>query len=51
MLFRKHARWPASWLAPLLYVALQARLRALLYVHRDRLRSARLPQRERSSHV
>ena len=21
MLFRKHARWPASWLAPLLYVA------------------------------
>jgi GT2 family glycosyltransferase len=51
MLFRKHARWPASWLTPLLYVALQARLRALLYVHRDRLRSARLPQRERSSHV
>jgi GT2 family glycosyltransferase len=51
MLFRKHARWPASWLAPLLYVALQARLRALLYVHRDRLRTARLPQRERSSHI
>ena len=42
-LFRKHARWPASWLAPLLYVALQARLRTLLYVHRDRLRTARLP--------
>jgi len=51
MLFRKHARWPASWLAPLLYVVLQARLRTLLYVHRDRLRTARLPQRERSSHV
>jgi GT2 family glycosyltransferase len=51
MLFRKHARWPASWLAPLLYLALQARLHALLYVHRDRLRTARLPQRERSSHV
>jgi GT2 family glycosyltransferase len=51
MLFRKHARWPASWLAPLLYVLLQARLRTLLYVHRDRLRTARLPQRERSSHV
>ena len=51
MLFRKHARWPARWLAPLLYVALQARLRTLLYVHRDRLRTARLPQRERSSHV
>ena len=50
-LFRKHARWPARWLAPLLYVALQARLRTLLYVHRDRLRTARLPQRERSSHV
>ena len=50
-LFRKHARWPASWLAPLLYLALQARLRALLYFHRDRLRTARLPQRERSSHV
>ena len=51
MLFRKHARWPASWLAPLLYVLLQTRLRTLLYVHRDRLRTARLPQRERSSHV
>jgi GT2 family glycosyltransferase len=51
MLFRKHARWPASWLAPVLYVALQARLRALLYVHRDRLRTARLPQRERSSQI
>jgi GT2 family glycosyltransferase len=50
-LFRKHARWPVRWLAPLLYVALQARLRTLLYVHRDRLRTARLPQRERSSHV
>ena len=51
MLFRKHARWPARWLAPLLHVVLQARLRTLLYVHRDRLRTARLPQRERSSHV
>ena len=50
-LFRKHARWPARWLAPLLYVALQARLHALLYVHRDRLRTAQLPPRERSSHV
>ena len=42
-LFRKHARWPARWLAPLLYVALQARLRTLLYVHRDRLGPRRLP--------
>jgi GT2 family glycosyltransferase len=50
-LFLKHARWPVRWLAPLLYVALQARLRTLLYVHRDRLRSAQLPPRERSSHV
>jgi len=50
-LFRKHARWPVRWLTPLLYVALQARLRALLYVHRDRLRTAPLPPRERSSHV
>ena len=50
-LFRKHARGPARWLTPLLYVALQARLRALLYIHRDRLRTARLPPRERSSHV
>ena len=50
-LFRKHSRWPARGLTPLLYIALQLRLRTLLYVHRDRLRTARLPQRERSSHV
>ena len=50
-LFLKHARWPVRWLAPLLYVALQARLRTLLYVHRDRLRTAQLPPHERSSHV
>jgi GT2 family glycosyltransferase len=50
-LFRKHARWPARWLAPLLYVALQARLYALLYVHRHRLTSARLVSPHRSSQI
>jgi len=48
-LFRKHARWPARWLTPLLYVALQARLHALLYIHRHRLTSTRLVSSQRSS--
>jgi hypothetical protein len=50
-LFRKHARWPARWLAPLLYVALQTRLRVLLFVHRHRLTSTRLVSSERSSRI
>ena len=48
---RKHARWPARWVGRLLYLALQARLKVLLYVHRDRLGTAQLPPRERSSRV
>jgi GT2 family glycosyltransferase len=39
-LFTKHAGRSARWLAPLVYVALQLRLRALLFVHRHRLTSA-----------
>jgi GT2 family glycosyltransferase len=50
-LFRKHATWPARGLAPMVYLILQARLYALLYVHRERLRTARLPPRERSSQI
>ena len=38
-LFRKHARWPIRWLMPLVYLALQARLRALLWIHRRNLLS------------
>ena len=49
-LFRKHARWPARWLAPLLYVALQGRLLTLLFIHRHRLTSTRLVSSQRSSH-
>ena len=40
-LFNKHAAWPARLLGPLVYVALQLRLRALLFIHRHRLTSAR----------
>jgi GT2 family glycosyltransferase len=41
LLFRKHAPRAARPLWPLVYVALQGRLHALLYVHRHRLRSTR----------
>jgi GT2 family glycosyltransferase len=37
LLFRKHARWPWSAFAPVVYVALQMRLRVLLFLHRHRL--------------
>ena len=39
-LFRKHARWPARLFTPIVYLALEMRLRALLFVHRHRLRSS-----------
>lgn len=48
MLFRKHAARPARWLAPLVYLALQARLRTLLVLHRQRLTTTRLPRPEQS---
>jgi GT2 family glycosyltransferase len=41
LLYRKHAPAAARPLAPLVHVALQARLHALLFVYRHRLRSAR----------
>lgn len=50
ILFRKHASWTLQGLAPLVYLVLQARLRALLYIHRNRLTSTRLASPERSSH-
>ena len=50
ILFRKHASWSALWLAPLVYVILQLRLRALLLVHRNRLTSTALPRGKRSPH-
>ena len=40
-LFRKHARWPWGVFAPAVYAALQVRLRALLFLHRQHLSSAR----------
>jgi GT2 family glycosyltransferase len=56
MLFRKHARWPTRLAAPAVYVLLQLRLRALLFVHRDRLATAatanpddRRPVRDRTN--
>ena len=39
-LFRKHARWPARLFTPMVYLALEMRLRGLLFVHRHRLRSS-----------
>jgi GT2 family glycosyltransferase len=39
-LFRKHARWPWGMFGPVVYVALQIRLRALLFLHRHRLSTA-----------
>lgn len=43
LLFRKHASpWLAAVFGPLVRLALQARLQALLYLHRNRLRSARV---------
>ena len=39
-LFRKHARWPARMFTPVVYLALEMRLRALLFLHRHRLRSS-----------
>lgn len=51
VMFRKHARWPMLALAPVLYVLLKVRLRALLFFHRDRLAAARLAQPEHSSRV
>jgi GT2 family glycosyltransferase len=41
VLFRKHAGWPARLLAPVVYLTLQLRLRALLLHHRGRLASSR----------
>jgi GT2 family glycosyltransferase len=40
-LFTKHASPSVRWLAPLVFLALQVRLRVLLFVHRHRLTSAR----------
>ena len=40
LLFRKHARWPARLLLPAVFVGLQLRLRALLFLHRHRLSSS-----------
>jgi GT2 family glycosyltransferase len=40
MLFRKHAGWPARLLEPLVYAGLQLRLRAVLLLRKNRLRSA-----------
>jgi GT2 family glycosyltransferase len=39
-LFRQHAHWPVRALAPLVYVALQLRLRMLLWLHHNRLFAA-----------
>jgi GT2 family glycosyltransferase len=51
ILFRKHASTALQVFAPLVYLVLQARLRALLFIHRHRLTSARLVSSERSSRV
>jgi GT2 family glycosyltransferase len=51
ILFRKHASWTLRGLSPLVYLVLQARLRALLFIHRNRLASTRLVSSERSSHL
>ena len=51
ILFRKHASAPMRVFTPLVYLALQARLRALLFVHRHRLTSvqpAPAPQSSRT---
>ena len=50
-LFTKHAGRPVRWLAPLVYLALQIRLRTLLFVHRHRLASARPSESAVSSHT
>ena len=42
VLFRKHASWPARLFGPVVYLALQVRLRALLFLHRHRLRNVTL---------
>ncbi len=39
ILFRKHARWPARMFGPIVYLALQLRLKALLHIYRHRLTS------------
>ena len=49
ILFRKHAGRSARWLTPLVYLALQLRLRALLFIHRHRLASIRVPEPGNSS--
>ena len=49
LLFRKHASWALQGLSPLVYLALQVRLRALLFIHRHRLTSTRLVSSQRSS--
>ena len=49
MMFRKHASWPMLAFAPVLYVMLQARLRLLLFMHRNRLSAARLTRPEHPS--
>jgi GT2 family glycosyltransferase len=42
-LFRKHASWPAQIFAPAVLVVLQIRLRLLLFLHRNRLRTSGEP--------
>lgn len=42
-LFRKHARGPARLFSPLVYIGLQLRLKALLFLHRARLNRAAPP--------
>jgi GT2 family glycosyltransferase len=49
ILFRKHASWTLQGLTPLVYLVLQARLRAMLFIHRNRLTSTTLTSPKRSS--
>jgi len=51
VMFRKHASWPMLALAPVLYLILKLRLRALLFFHRDRLSPARLSRPEHPSRI
>ena len=50
-LFRKHAGWGWLLLSPVVYAALQLRLRVLLFVHRDVLTSTRASRPARSAPV
>jgi GT2 family glycosyltransferase len=51
ILFRKHSSLVLQVFAPLVYVVLQVRLRALLFIHRHRLTSTRLVAPGRSSRI